>query len=49
MTILVNARVSYVCMFFPEPSHASLPMKPRFDVLAGDRDINVGLYMLSHS
>ena len=38
----------YAC-FSPEPSHASLPMKPRSDVLAGDRDINVGLYMLSHA
>ena len=52
MSILVNIRVSYDCMFFPEPSHASPPMNHRLDVLAGDKDIIVVyicLAMLSHA
>ena len=40
----------YACLF-PEPIHVSLPMNPRFDMLAGDKSINVVficLAMLRH-
>ena len=49
MSILVNTRVSYECMFFPEPIHASPPMNHRFDVLAGDKLQLLFKYMLSYA
>ena len=44
MSLLIKIRVSYECMLSPEPSHASPPINPRVDVLAGDKDIIVVIY-----